>query len=147
MEQSLIKLKFKKLNTLAKIPTRASLLSAGADLYSMEETIVPPRGKQLIGTGLQVQIPPNCYGRIAPRSGMAWNHHIDVGAGVVDPDYTGEVKVLLFNHGVDGYMVKRGDRIAQLICEMVTHPIIEEIQDDLERKEGRGDHGFGSSGK
>uniref|UniRef100_T1KN69 Deoxyuridine 5'-triphosphate nucleotidohydrolase n=1 Tax=Tetranychus urticae TaxID=32264 RepID=T1KN69_TETUR len=147
MEHSMIKLRFKKLNTLARIPTRASPRSAGADLHSIEEIMIPPRGKQLIKTGLQVEIPPNCYGRIAPRSGLAWNHHIDVGAGVIDPDYTGEVKVLLFNHGKDGYMVGRGDRIAQLICEMVIYPDIEEVQDNMVYKEGRGEHGFGSSGR
>uniref|UniRef100_T1L6G0 Deoxyuridine 5'-triphosphate nucleotidohydrolase n=1 Tax=Tetranychus urticae TaxID=32264 RepID=T1L6G0_TETUR len=147
MEQPQAKLKFRKLDPLARAPARATPLSAGADLHSVEDIMIPPYGKQLVKTGLQLQIPSYCYGRIAPRSGMAWNHHIDVGAGVIDPDYSGEVKVLLFNHGKNGYMVKQGDRIAQLICEMVIHPIMEEIDEQLEHKEGRGAHGFGSTGR
>uniref|UniRef100_T1JQT1 Deoxyuridine 5'-triphosphate nucleotidohydrolase n=1 Tax=Tetranychus urticae TaxID=32264 RepID=T1JQT1_TETUR len=147
MERSQDRLKFKKLDPLAMTPTRTSPLSAGMDLYSIEDVIIPSNGKQLIKTGLQIQTPSRCYGRIAPRSGMAWNHFLDVGAGVVDPDYTGEVKVLIFNHGKEGYGVKRGDRIAQLICEMIVHPEIEEVKEHMELENGRGEEGFGSSGR
>ena len=82
--------------------------------------MILPRDKALISTGLQMQIPLGNYGRIAPRSGLAVKHFIDVGAGVIDADYRGEVKVLLFNFGSDSFTVEKGDRIAQLIIEKYT---------------------------
>lgn len=102
-------LKFAKLTEKAFIPTKGSKYAAGYDLrryileisrlnkiawfhvyilfYSAYEYIVPPNGKELIKTDLQIEVPENTYGRIAPRSGLAWKHHIDVGAGVIDADY------------------------------------------------------------
>jgi len=89
-------------------------------LYSIENIVISPRGKALISTGISVQIPIGNYGRIAPRSGLAVKHFIDVGAGVVDADYRGEVRVLLFNFGEEEFKVSQGDRIAQLIIEKYT---------------------------
>ena len=106
----------KKLSYDAIIPTRGSDASVGYDLYSVVDTIVPCQtGNTLVGTGIALSIPPGCYGRVAPRSGLAVKHCIQVGAGVIDPDYTGEVKVVLFNHGDKDFEVKKGDRIAQLV--------------------------------
>lgn len=65
---------------------------------SSEDTVVPARGRKLVKTGIAIHIPVGTYGRVAPRSGLAVNHFIDVGAGVIDEDYRGEVRVLLFNH-------------------------------------------------
>jgi hypothetical protein len=65
---------------------------------SSEDTVVPARGRKLVKTGIAIHTPPGTYGRVAPRSGLAVNHFIDVGAGVIDEDYRGEVRVLLFNH-------------------------------------------------
>lgn len=59
--------------------------------------MIPARGKALVETGIAVAVPEGTYGRVAPRSGLASKHFIDVGAGVIDADYRGEVKVLLFN--------------------------------------------------
>ena len=85
-----------------------------------------------------------CYGRIAPRSGLAHKNFIDVGAGVIDSDYRGNVGVILFNFGEQDFEVKKGDRIAQLICEKIEYPdLIEE--EELAESE-RGDGGFGSTG-
>ena len=91
-----------------------------------------------------MNIPVTCYGRIAPRSGLAWKKHIDVGAGVIDADYRGNVGVVLFNHGEEDLQVKRGDRIAQLILEKISYADIVEV-DDLDAT-ARGDGGFGSTG-
>jgi dUTPase len=66
---------------------------------SSEACTIPARGKGLVKTDLQIGIPPGTYARVAPRSGLAWKHSIDVGAGVVDEDYRGPVGVILFNHG------------------------------------------------
>lgn len=65
---------------------------------SAEDTVIPAHGKALVSTGISMTCPPGTYGRVAPRSGLAVKNFIDTGAGVIDEDYTGEVKVLLFNH-------------------------------------------------
>ena len=82
--------------------------------------MIPAHGKALVSTGLSVKIPEGNYGRIAPRSGLAWKNFIDIGAGVIDEDYRGEVKVLLFNLGGEDFTVKFGDRVAQFIIEKYT---------------------------
>ena len=64
---------------------------------SAEDCVIPARGKHMVSTDLSVAIPPCCYGRVAPRSGLAWKHSIDTGAGVIDSDYRGPLKVILFN--------------------------------------------------
>ncbi|XP_071825214.1 uncharacterized protein [Apostichopus japonicus] len=90
-------LQIAKLTQDAIIPTRGSAQSAGLDLYSSEEAWIPALGKFLVKTGLSIALPDGCYGRVAPRSGLSSKHFVDVGAGVIDQDYRGEVKVLLFN--------------------------------------------------
>lgn len=88
------------------MPKKGSEFAAGYDLHALESVIVPAKGKALISTGLAMAIPYGNYGRIAPRSGLAVKHMIDVGAGVIDTDYRGEVKVLLFNFGEKDFEVK-----------------------------------------
>jgi dUTP pyrophosphatase len=83
-------LKFKKLTDKAILPTKGSPLAAGYDLYSAVDISVPAKGKSLVPTNLSVAVPEGNYGRIAPRSGLAWKNFIDSGAGVVDADYRGE---------------------------------------------------------
>ena len=84
------------------------------------------------------------YGRIAPRSGLAAKHMIDVGAGVIDSDYRGEVKVLLFNLGEKDFEVNKGDRVAQLIIEKYTITQMTEVKELDDTVRGAG--GFGSTG-
>ncbi|XP_016506765.1 deoxyuridine 5'-triphosphate nucleotidohydrolase [Nicotiana tabacum] len=134
----------KKLSENAVLPSRASPLSAGYDLSSAAETKVPARGKALIPTDLSIAVPQGAYARIAPRSGLAWKHSIDVGAGVIDADYRGPVGVVLFNHSDADFEVKAGDRIAQLIIQKIVTPDVEEV-DDLDSTV-RGSGGFGSTG-
>jgi len=123
------KLRIKKLHPSAQLPVKGSEHAAGYDLMSVEDSVVPSRGKILIATGLSMAIPIGNYGRIAPRSGLAAKNFIDVGAGVIDADYRGEVKVLLFNFGEADFNIKQGDRIAQLIIEKYTRTEIEEVQE------------------
>lgn len=77
-------------------------------------------------TDIQIAVPNGTYGRVAPRSGLAHKHFIDVGAGVIDQDYRGNVGVILFNFGENVFKVNKGDRIAQLICERISYPDIQE---------------------
>lgn len=137
-------LRIKKLTYDAIIPTRGSGGAVGYDLYSTDEVVIPPTHRALIGTGVAIVLPPGVYGRVAPRSGLAVKHGIHVGAGVVDPDYTGEVKVVLFNHGDKDFEVKRGERVAQLVLERCETPDVEEI--GLLEETERGAGGFGSTG-
>lgn len=132
------------LNKDAKIPTRGSSFSVGYDLYSSEEKVVEKRQRCMVSTGIAIGIPSGTYGRVAPRSGLAAKYGIDVGAGVIDPDYTGEVKVILFNNSDNDFEIKKGDRIAQLILEKVLTPEIRELGELA--KTLRGEGGFGSTG-
>ncbi len=106
-EEEDVKLKFVKLSKNAFSPQRMTLGSAGFDLQSAYNYVVPARGKALIKTDIQIQLPRNTYGRIAPRSGLASIHHIDIGGGVIDEDYTGNITVIIFNHGEKEFTVHR----------------------------------------
>lgn len=109
------------------------------------DTTVPARGKSLILTGIRLALPLGYVGLVWPRSGLAVDHALDCGAGVIDSQYRGEIKVLLFNHGDEDYHVKSGDRIAQLLIQKVE--TVEFIPiDDLDRT-ARGEAGFGSTGQ
>ena len=137
-------LQVKKHDSSAQLPTKGSEQAAGYNLYSTEDKVIPAQGKTLINTQLSMVVPQGTYGHIAPHSGLAAKHHIDVGAGVIDADYRGIVHVLLFNLGKEDFQVKKGDRITQLILEKISNAKIEEkeILDDTQQ----GQQGFGSSG-
>ena len=138
-------LKIKKLSENATVPTKGSDLAAGYDLVSAMDVTIPPRGKALAKTDIAMAIPHGCYGRIAPRSGLAWKHHIDIGAGVIDADYRGNVGVVMFNLADKEFKVEKGMRIAQLILERYEwNAVIEEV-DDLDDTV-RGSGGYGSTG-
>ncbi|CAH8564107.1 unnamed protein product [Dicrocoelium dendriticum] len=137
-------LKFAKLSGHAITPTRGSALAAGYDLYAAQEVVIPAKGRGLVRTDIQISLPDGCYGRIAPRSGLALKHGIDVGAGVIDQDYRGNVGILLFNFGDVDFLVKEGDRVAQLICERIFVP--ELVMCDLLTDTVRGSNGYGSTG-
>uniref|UniRef100_A0A6C0BKY1 dUTP diphosphatase n=1 Tax=viral metagenome TaxID=1070528 RepID=A0A6C0BKY1_9ZZZZ len=128
----------------AVIPARSTQGSIGYDLSSTEDIIIPAKSRLLVGTGLSMIIPSGHYGRIAPRSGLAYKSMIDIGAGVIDSDYRGEVKVLMINSSNVEFQVTKGMRIAQLILERASTPDIIEVGslDETERSNG----GFGSTG-
>lgn len=135
---------FIKLSENAFSPTKATEQSAGCDLRSAYDYVIDPQGKQLVKTDLAIRVPVGCYGRIAPRSGLALHYHIDIGAGVVDRDYRGNVGVVIFNHSLSPFLITKGDRIAQLICERIIEPKPQEVA-ALDSTE-RGNSGFGSTG-
>ena len=134
-------LKFVKITPNACTPTRNTPQSIGLDLYSAYTYNVPAKGRCLVKTDLQVKIPPGCYGRIAPTSRLAFEHFIDIGAGVIDPDYRGNVGVLVFNFGKQTHHIERGSKVAQLILEQAMIPIAQEVT-RLDLTE-RGQRGFG----
>jgi len=133
-----------RLSTQAVIPTRATSGSAGYDLTAIREDVIEPGKRKLLPIGVAIKLPEGVYGRIAPRSGLAVKKGIQVGAGVIDPDYTGEIHVLLFNHGEEPFEIRTGDRIAQLILERFEFHEVCLVDALTETKRGSG--GFGSTG-
>ena len=127
----------------AKMPTKGSRMAGGHDIYALEEGIILAKGQMLARTGIAVGLPKGTYSRLAARSGMASKNGIAVGGGVIGADYTGEVKVILRNHGKEDYQFKPGDRIAQLIVKKVQLDEAMEIDELVETE--RGKNGFGST--
>jgi dUTP pyrophosphatase len=93
----------------AYLPTRGTPGSAGQDIHSLTEGVIQPGDRLLISMGIAIRIPGNTYACIAPRSGLALRNGITVGTGVVDSDYQGEIKVLLFNHSTEPFKVTQGN--------------------------------------
>eukprot|EP00201_Polytomella_parva_P008713 CAMPEP_0175051230 /NCGR_PEP_ID=MMETSP0052_2-20121109/7678_1 /TAXON_ID=51329 ORGANISM="Polytomella parva, Strain SAG 63-3" /NCGR_SAMPLE_ID=MMETSP0052_2 /ASSEMBLY_ACC=CAM_ASM_000194 /LENGTH=176 /DNA_ID=CAMNT_0016315479 /DNA_START=92 /DNA_END=622 /DNA_ORIENTATION=- len=137
-------LRVKKLVPHAVLPKRGSAGAAGYDLASSEDWVVPARGKAIVPTGISIVVPPGTYGRVAPRSGLAVKNFIDTGAGVIDEDYRGPVGVVLFNHSEQDFIVKRGDRVAQLVIERISTPEVVEVNELDDTTRGAG--GYGSTG-
>ena len=97
--------KVKRLCNNARLPVRGTTGAARYDLAAAQNAVVPAHGKVLVKTGLSISMTTGCYGRIAPRSGLALKKFIDVGAGVVDEDYKGELGVVLFNFGDEDFKI------------------------------------------
>lgn len=138
-------LRVKRLSPHAVLPKQGSKSAAGYDLAAARPCVVKAHSKALVKTDLAIVLPPGVYGRIAPRSGLAWKKHLDVGAGVIDPDYRGPIGIVLFNHSNQDYTIRRGDRVAQLILERFEVAAVEEVK-ELDTT-ARGPKGFGSTGR
>lgn len=147
----------KKLTEGATIPTYGSDGAIGADLYAdltnaddviadgeNVGVVIASGARKLIKTGIAVALPPTLYGRIAPRSGLAYKHGIDVLAGVIDCDYRGDIGVILLNTGDKPFLVSHGDRIAQFILEHASTRTFKEMQSLPDTV--RGTSGWGSTG-
>jgi dUTP pyrophosphatase len=132
----------------AKAPTKGSPYAAGHDLYSCEDVVINAGGRRLVNIGISAFFPFGTYGRIASRSGLSLTNGLEVGAGVIDFDYGGIIKVLLYNHSEADYKVAIGDRIAQLIIVKIEYCDIDVklLEVDFRKDLVRGDKGFGSTG-
>lgn len=147
-------LEVKKLHPNATLPTKAHEYDAGFDLHAFPDngayiTEIDPWSSKLIGTGVGINLPAGSFGYIRSRSGLASKENLEVGAGVVDPGYVGELRVLLRNHSDVRKWVKAGDRIAQLLVLPVPDVKLVELPylGKFSNVPGeRGDRGFGSSG-
>lgn len=139
----------------ATFPKRGSPQAAGYDLYSSVSMTILSGESSLVQTDIGVIIPENYYGRIAPRSSLAYKNSIDVFAGVIDSDYRGKLGVILYNAGSNPFHIYKGDRIAQLIIErcLTSHEVneVKVTQKDAEMlpewDSVRGEGGFGSTGR
>jgi dUTP pyrophosphatase len=136
---------FVKLTKNALPLTRESSRASGFDLRGGYDVVIHASGNVLVKTDLAIQLPTGCYGRIAPRSGLALHHQIDVGGGVDDEDYRGNICVILYNHSKTHFQNYRGDCVAQLICQSNLYPTIKEVK-ELDSTE-RDTRGFGSTGR
>jgi dUTP diphosphatase len=128
----------------ASLPTRGSVEAAGYDLYSNENGVIQPNGRFLVKTGVTMELKKGTYGRIAPRSGLAFNYGIDVLAGVIDSDYRGEIGVIIYNTGNKPFIFYKTDRIAQIIITPILTPQLKVVDklDKTDRNEGA----YGSTG-
>ena len=139
-----------KVENGGRIPVKSYEGSVGYDIFSNEVITIPKGKRSLVSTGFSINMKDsdlkNIYFRVAPRSGLSVKG-FDIGAGVIDPDYTGEIKVLFINNSEEDYTIQRYDRIAQLIPECVYMGAIEFCPQDKLTDTSRGDKGFGSSGK
>ena len=124
-----VELLFVKMSSDAVTPTRATEESVGLDFYSPADYIIPLYSQLLIPTQIKLRIPLGHYGRLASKSSLAILHHLHVGVGVIDPNYTGEIKVLLTNTAPRAHSIVRGDPIAQLILEKVSLPILKRVKE------------------
>ena len=134
----------RRLCTHAILPRRATSGSAGYDLFCIDTVSILPGELVCVSTGISVKVPDGTYGRIAPRSGITVKHNVHVGAGVIDSDYTGEIKVVLCNNGKQVVQFKAFDRVAQLVLEKIE--IAEVIEVTELNATSRGSGGFGSTG-
>ena len=143
------KIKIKKLNDNATIPTRSHSTDAGLDLYASESEWVDEG--TLISTGIAVDIPPGYEGTIRPRSGLTSRTGLRVQLGTVDAGYNGELKVIADcipkgDYVGQTYEVLTGDKIAQLVISPIESPVVE-VVDEFDSESERGENGFGSTGK
>ena len=145
----MVKILIKKLNSKVKLPKYKTDGSSGMDLMAfLDKPIsIMPQKSGLIPTGLSIAIPDNTEVQIRPRSGLAAKNHISVlnTPGTIDSDYRGELKVILYNHGSEEFIVNNDDRIAQMILVPIIKATFEEVENLPETI--RGDGGFGSTGK
>ena len=132
------------LDPKAKVPLKAEPGSAGYDIHSLEDTVIPPRQRLAVPTGVSLEIDRWHYVRVAPRSGLSVKKNIDIGAGVVDSSYRGEIKVVMINNGDSPVEVKEGDRIAQLVIERCANPRVEVVKELSSSQRGTG--AWGSTG-
>lgn len=146
-------MKITRLSASARLPRRASDGAAGFDLFAAERTVIPAAhalegrvdiGRALVPTGIAFSIPAGHVGRIGSRSGLSVKHNIETGAGWIDSDYRGEVKVELKNFSGQDFIVEEGDRVAQLMILPIVTPELEMI--DHLPPTARGAGGFGSTG-
>ncbi|MBS3115109.1 dUTP diphosphatase [Candidatus Woesearchaeota archaeon] len=138
-------IKFKKMDSNAKLPSYANQGDAGMDFYSAENYVLRPNERKTVKTGIAMAIPVGYVGLIWDKSGLASKKGIKTMAGVVDSGYRGEVQIVLHNLGNEDFVVEKDMKIAQMLIQPIHQPRLEEVAELDETK--RGDGGFGSTGK
>lgn len=138
-----MKLKIKKLNPDATLPSYAHEGDAGMDLFSCEDYLLKPKERKLFKTGLSIELPKGYVVLIKGKSGLAFKHGIAVLGGVIEYTYRGDYGVILLNTSEDNFIIKKGSKIAQLLIQSIETAEIEEVGELSETPRGEG--GFGST--
>lgn len=139
------RLMFEKTHPDAQLPKKNFATDSGWDLFSVEETIIKSKDRGIVPVGLKLAfLEPGYWLSVESRSGLSFKSGILAHPGVIDQNYRGDLGVLLYNHGHDNYVVKKGDRVAQLVLHYNIHIDAEWGQ---VQATDRGEKGFGSSGK
>ncbi len=149
VSDSLLEVPFRRLHPEARTPERAHSGDAGYDLRSVDETVIAPGERVLVGTGVSVAIPRGYAGLVLPRSGLAVRHGVSLvnTPGLIDSGYRGEIRIPLINHDLtETFRVERGMRIAQLVLVRAGDALFVEVDLLDASADGRGEGGFGSSG-
>ena len=145
----MVKVLIKKLNSKVQLPKYKTDGSSGMDLMAFTESPINirPQESVLIPTGITIAIPEDTEIQIRPRSGLAAKSNISVlnTPGTIDSDYRGEIKIILFNHGKEEFIINKNDRVAQMILMPIIKAEFEEVKDLPKTLRGSG--GFGSTGK
>lgn len=137
------------LHPAARAPARTRPGDAGYDLAAVEPVTLAPGARAVVPTGVAIALPEGLAGLVVPRSGLAARHGISVvnGPGLIDPNYRGELKVVLVNLGDEPFAAQPGDRIAQLLLVPFATPEVEVVDALVPFGDDRGAGGFGSSGR
>ena len=145
----MVKVLIKKLSPKVKLPIYKTAGASGMDLMAFlkSDITVKPKSSSLIPTGLSLAFSKDYEVQIRPRSGLAAKNNMSVlnTPGTIDSDYRGEIKIILYNHGNNDFLVNNGDRIAQMVLTPVVKMELEETNDLPETIRGKG--GFGSTGR
>jgi dUTP pyrophosphatase len=139
----------KRLDPQARLPGRSRTGDAGYDLSTVERFVLHPGARRKVRTGIAVAVPPGVAGLVLPRSGLAANYGVTTlnAPGLIDPGYRGECCVILHNAGDEPYAAEPGDRIAQLLLVPFYAGELREVSELPPSPDGRGEGGFGSSGR
>ena len=145
----MVKVLVKKLNPAVQIPSYKTIGASGMDLmaFTKEPIILPAKKSCLVRTGISIAMSDDYEIQIRPRSGLAAKKNISIlnTPGTIDSDYRGEIKIILFNHGNDEFIIQNNDRIAQMVLMPVHKINFEEVENLPDTIRGKG--GFGSTGK
>jgi len=149
MDHMRVTIKRLKSSSVNPLPCYMTLHSAGMDLFAQldADLILLPGMRALVPTGIAIALPEGYEAQIRPRSGLALKHGIALvnAPGTIDPDYRGEIGVIVINHGSDSFTIKNGERIAQMVFAPFSRALLEEV-DELDGTE-RGEGGFGHTGR
>ena len=131
------------------LPAYMTSHAAGMDLYAAleDDLVISPGARALVPTGIAIAVPWGYEAQIRPRSGLALRDGLTIlnSPGTIDPDYRGEIGIIMINHGNEPFTIRKGERIAQIVFAPVARAILTEVA-DLEQTD-RGEGGFGHTGK
>ena len=142
----MVEIRVRLLTPSARLPERRTPGASGFDLTASREATIPARGFAVVDTGIAIQMPPDCEAQVRPRSGLAARHGIGVlnSPGTIDPDYRGEIRIILFNLSDRDFRVNPGDRVAQLVFHRNLPVRLTTVAGLTDTERGAG--GFGHTG-